>query len=171
MSPAKPDVNLIDGERSGLYPTPYPKWVWVVLSCLVGAYAGWWGSDIWGWTAALILIGAIIVFGGVGAALDSWRRAWRQVAHPWRWLFVALAAYGIVGGLVVGVFYWWVAVVVATCVGWIPAWPLRVAAGFLLALAASGLGAWQVVRRRAKRQHNDPEVESNAAGPNQPLQM
>jgi len=169
-STSDPNENV--GHSPAVYPTPYPWWVWGILTCLVGAYAGWWGEEFWGWLPLLGLIGAMVILGSIGATLDWLRRALGFVEHPWRWLLVALAAYGVVGGFIVGAMYCFSALIIAAWVGRITDTPLRVAAGFLLALVVSGVWVWgRLSRQRAKGQHNESVVQSSDAGPNQPLQQ
>jgi hypothetical protein len=148
---ATPDAELNVGQRPAVYPTSYPWWVWVILTCLVGVYAGWWGEEFWGWLPPFGLIGAMMALGSIGATHDWLRRALGSVDHPWRWLLVALAAYGVVGGFLVGAVYCFSTLIIVACVGRITDTPLRVAAGFFLALVVSSVGVWQTSRRRSNR--------------------
>src|SRR5690242_825466 len=105
----EPHASLDAGAQPALSPTPYRGWAGAALCCLAGACAGWWGEDFLAWRPAGILIGALVAFCSIVAVYDWLRRSWRHVDHLWRWLLVALGAFGLVGGLIAGALCWFMA--------------------------------------------------------------
>jgi hypothetical protein len=70
--------------------------------------------------------------------------------RPWHSLLALLVVYGLIGGVALGLFLAFLAVMIVPWIAWIPDSTLRVLSGIIVGVLLS-LVAWVESRRRAKR--------------------
>src|SRR5262245_51755522 len=94
-------------------PALLPLVIWFALLPVAGAYGGWLGHDFVGWQNFALALGV-----GVAGTMMSVAISWLQnpVLHEdgsyvLRSLLAVVVAYGVVGGLFVGLILWLVAAV------------------------------------------------------------
>ena len=147
---------------------PLSLGAWVTVFGLVGAYAGWWGEGFFAWIPAGGLVAANIIGWSSALFIDWLRRSLQIGVFPMRGLLGVVVAFGIVGGVLVGLMLWLPAALSAAIVKGIDDDAFRTAAGAGLGIVLGAICSWAASRsakQQARIQATDDSGDSTNLAP------